>query len=34
MMAAEGLPPVYLAGYLKAHQRGYYDGPAGVQRRG
>lgn len=34
MMAAEGLPPLYLAGYLKAHQRAYYDGLAGVQLRG
>jgi hypothetical protein len=23
MMAAEGLPPLYLAAYLKANQRGY-----------
>lgn len=34
MMAAEGLPPLYLAGYLKTHQRAYYDGLAGVQLRG
>ena len=34
MMAAEGLPPLYLAGYLKTHQREYYDGLAGVQLRG
>ncbi len=34
MMAAEGLPPLYLAGYLKAHQREYYNGLAGVQLRG
>ncbi len=34
MMAAEGLPPLYLAGYLKGHQREYYDGLAGVQLRG
>ena len=34
MMAAEGLPPLYLAGYLSAHQREYYDGVAGVQLRG
>jgi Fic family protein len=34
MMAAEGLPPLYLAGYLKAHQPAYYDGLAGVQLRG
>jgi hypothetical protein len=25
MMAAEGLPPMYLAGYLKTQQREYYD---------
>lgn len=34
MMAAEGLPPLYLAGYLKTRQRAYYDRLAGVQRRG
>ena len=34
MMAAEGLPPLYLAGYLKANQRDYYDLLAGVQRKG
>ncbi len=34
MMAAEGLPPLYLAGYLKARQRAYYDGLAGVQLKG
>ena len=34
MMAAEGLPPLYLAGYLKAHQREYYSCLAGVQLRG
>lgn len=34
MMAAEGLPPLYLSGYLKAHQRDYYDGLAGVQLQG
>ncbi|WP_428394991.1 Fic family protein [Lichenicoccus sp.] len=34
MMAAEGLPPLYLAGYLKAHQREYYDSLAGVQLQG
>ncbi len=34
MMAAEGLPPLYLAGYLKANQRDYYDCLAGVQLRG
>lgn len=31
MLAAEGYPPVYLAGYLKDNQREYYDGLAGVQ---
>jgi Fic family protein len=34
MMAAEGLPPLYLAGYLKANQRDYYDCLARVQLRG
>jgi Fic family protein len=34
MLAAEGLPPLYLAGYLKTHQRAYYDLLAGVQLRG
>jgi Fic family protein len=34
MMAAEGLPPLYLAGYLKLHQRHYYDCLAGVQLKG
>ncbi|BBA69295.1 Fic family protein [Geobacter sulfurreducens] len=34
MLAAEGLPPVYLAGYLKDNQREYYDALAGVQLRG
>lgn len=34
MMAAESLPPLYLAGYLKTHQRQYYDCLAGVQLRG
>ncbi len=34
MLAAEGLPPVYLAGYLKDNQREYYDLLAGVQLRG
>lgn len=34
MMAAEGLPPLYLAGYLKTHQRAYDDCLAGVQLRG
>ena len=31
MLAAEGYPPVYLAGYLKDNQREYYEGLAGVQ---
>lgn len=31
MLAAEGYPPVYLAGYLKNNQREYYDTLAGVQ---
>lgn len=34
MMAAEELPPLYLAGYLKARQRQYYDHLANVQRHG
>jgi Fic family protein len=34
MMAAEGLPPIYLAGYLKANQRDYYDLLADVQLQG
>ena len=34
MMAAEGLPPIYLAGYLKANQRDYYDLLADVQLKG
>jgi Fic family protein len=34
MLAAEGLPPLYLAGYLKARQREYYRLLAGVQLRG
>lgn len=34
MLAAEGLPPVYLAGYLKDNQREYYDRLAGVQLKG
>ncbi len=34
MMAAENLPPLYLAGYLMAHRREYYEGLAGVQLRG
>jgi Fic family protein len=31
MMAAEGYPPAYLAGYLKKNQQEYYDALAGVQ---
>ena len=31
MLAAEGYPPVYIAGYLKEHQQDYYAGLAGVQ---
>lgn len=34
MLAAEGYPPVYLAGYLKDNQREYYDFLAGVQLQG
>ncbi|MBK5275941.1 MAG: Fic family protein [Desulfuromonadales bacterium] len=34
MLAAEGYPPVYLAGYLKDNQREYYDALAGVQLQG
>ena len=34
MPAAEGYPPVYLAGYLKDNQREYYDALAGVQLQG
>lgn len=34
MLAAEGYPPVYLAGYLKDNQRKYYDALAGVQLQG
>jgi len=34
MLAAEGLPPLYLAGSLKARQRDYYDRLAEVQLRG
>ncbi len=33
MMAAEGYPPAYLAGYLKDNQQEYYDSLAGVQLR-
>jgi Fic family protein len=31
MLAAEGYPPVYIAGFLKQHQKTYYDMLAGVQ---
>jgi Fic family protein len=31
MLAVEGYPPAYLAGYLKDNQRDYYDALAGVQ---
>jgi Fic family protein len=34
LLAAEGYPPVYLAGYLKDNQRDYYDALAGVQLKG
>jgi cell filamentation protein, protein adenylyltransferase len=34
MLAAEGFPPVYLAGFLKANQQAYYDSLAAVQLRG
>lgn len=34
MLAAEGLPPLYLAGYLKSNQRMDHDRLAGVQLRG
>ena len=34
MLAAEGLPALYLAGYLKDNQSGYYEALAGVQLRG
>jgi Fic family protein len=34
MLAAEGYPPIYLAGYLKDNQREYYDALAGVQLKG
>ena len=33
MLAAEGYPPVYVAGYLKSNQQEYYDTLAGVQLR-
>ncbi len=31
MMAAEGYPPVYLAGFLKTNQQAYFDGLLNVQ---
>ncbi len=31
MLAAEGYPPIYIAGYLKNNQQEYYDALAGVQ---
>lgn len=34
MLAAEGYPPIYLAGYLKARQRDYYDGLLRVELQG
>jgi Fic family protein len=34
MLAAEGYPPVYLAGFLKANRQLYYDSLAAVQLRG
>lgn len=34
ILAAEGYPPVYLAGYMKDNQRDYYDALAGVQLKG
>lgn len=34
MLAAEGYPAVYLAGYLKANQRSYYDTLLAAQTRG
>ena len=34
MLAAEGYPPVYLAGFLKANRQAYYDALAAVQLRG
>lgn len=33
MLAAEGYPPVYIAGFLKSNQQEYYDALAGVQLR-
>jgi Fic family protein len=34
MLAAEGYPPVYLAGFLKENQQEYYDTLCAVQLRG
>lgn len=34
MLAAEGYPPVYLAGFLKANRQAYYDALLAVQLRG
>lgn len=34
MLAAEGYPPIYLAGFLKEHQSIYYDSLLAVQLRG
>lgn len=34
MLAAEGYPPVYLAGFLKSNQRLYYDSLLNVQLQG
>lgn len=34
MLAAEGYPPVYLAGYLKSNQRSYYETLLAAQTRG
>lgn len=31
MLAAEGYPPIYIAGFLKSNQQDYYDALAGVQ---
>ncbi|MCK5914321.1 MAG: Fic family protein [Desulfuromusa sp.] len=34
ILAAEGYPPMYLSGFLKANQQTYYDALAGVQLKG
>ena len=34
ILAAEGYPPIYISGFLKANQQSYYDALAGVQLRG